>query len=102
MDPERRQYQRIPCYIIAHRPESGAEEDFFGIVRNIAAGGAMIETENALAVSDRIDLVFLTEEERQFWEGRGRVVWVRSQAGKIIFGMQFDEPLEPNWQNAFK
>jgi hypothetical protein len=94
MNEERRRYDRIYCYLIARRAARGGEElDFFGHVRNLSEGGAMIETELSVAVDSRLNLTFIQDEARQIWEGTGRVVWVRTQGAKVFLGIHFDHPM---------
>jgi len=103
MEIERRKVERIPCYMIVQRSsQENEEEDFFGVVRNISAGGAMIETEFPVEIGGVLDLAFLMEEDRQIWEGRGRVVWARQIDAKTIFGLQFTKPLEENWTHTMQ
>ncbi|MBN1595537.1 PilZ domain-containing protein [candidate division FCPU426 bacterium] len=98
---ERRRYNRMECYMIAQQSRSEEERDFFGTVRNISAGGAMIETDERIAVGSQLDLAFLIEEEeRQIWEGKAQVVWARRMEGKTFLGLQFTKPLEEHWQNS--
>ncbi|MEW6516338.1 MAG: PilZ domain-containing protein [candidate division FCPU426 bacterium] len=101
MDIERRKFERVPCYLIARQNLSpDREEDIFGTVRNMSAGGAMIETEQELPVGTPVDLAFLLDEERQVWEGRGLIVWSRTKGEKIYLGLQFTRPLEENWERT--
>lgn len=101
MTLERRKFDRMPCYLIAKQSEEdGGEEDFFGIVRNISSGGAMIEADHRLDVGTPMSLAFLLEDGREIWEAKGRVVWSRRTDEKTIFGLQFTEPLEENWQSS--
>jgi hypothetical protein len=103
MEDDRRKFERVACYMIAQRTSRGPEEeDFFGIVRNISPGGAMIEADHPVDVGSILDLAFLLDKERQIWEGRGRVVWSRLKEGKTIFGLQFTQPLEENWERALR
>lgn len=98
MQTERRKFERLNCYMIAKKPNAeGGEEDFFGAVRNISAGGAMIETEYALIGGEFIALAFLSESNEQIWEGHGRVAWSRLGETKAFVGIEFDQPLEENW-----
>lgn len=99
MTIERRKFERVACYLIARQASNEEpEEDFFGTVRNISAGGAMIETSQTLPVGTPVDLAFLLDEERQVWEGRGLVVWSRVKNDKTFLGLQFTMPLEENWE----
>lgn len=102
IEMERRKFERVPCYMIAQRSsENPEEEDFFGVVRNISPGGAMIETDFKVEIGGLLDLAFLLDEDRQIWEGRGRVVWARQIDSKTIFGLQFTQPLEENWTRSW-
>lgn len=99
MTIERRKFERVACYLVARQtvdPEQ--EEDFFGTVRNISTGGAMVETDQNLPVGTTVDLAFLLDEERQVWEGRGLVVWSRVKDDRNFIGLQFTMPLEENWE----
>jgi len=98
---ERRKFERIECYMIArHTRRSNEEHDFFGTVRNISAGGAMIETGEQIPPGSILDLAFLIGEDRQIREGKGQVIWSRRKKGKNFLGLQFTEPLEEHWQNS--
>jgi hypothetical protein len=99
MGIERRKFERVACYLVARQAMNlEQEEDFFGTVRNISTGGALVETEQDLPVGTTVDLAFLLDEERQVWEGRGLVVWSRVKDEKTYLGLQFTMPLEENWQ----
>jgi len=101
MSIERRQFERIECYMIVRQAGSAEEEeDFFGVVRNISAGGAMIETDFAVKVDSQLDLAFMMGEDRQVWESRGKVVWARPAEDKIVFGLEFLKPLEEDWRSS--
>ena len=100
---ERRQHERIECYIIARQSKYAREEtDFFGTVRNISVGGAMIETDERLYVGSLLELAFSLEEDRQLWEAKGQVVWARRQDGKTYLGLEFSQPLEEHWEDTLK
>lgn len=101
MTDERRKFSRVACYMIARQTRtSGEEEDFFGTVRNMSNGGAMIETEQTVLPGVQVDLAFLLDEDQQIWEGRGQVVWSRKRGEKNVMGLQFSEPLEKNWRQS--
>jgi PilZ domain len=103
MAEERRQYERIYCYLIArHAPGGTEEEDFFGRVRNISEGGGMLETDQPVSVGSQLNLTFVQDEGRQIWEGTGKVVWVRTQGGKNVLGIQFDDTLEKGVMTALR
>ncbi len=98
---ERRRWERIACYLVARNSAlGGEEEDFFGWVRNISVGGAMLESEQAVAVDSRLNLTLLQDGTRQIWEGTGRVIWVRTQGAKSFLGIQFDQPLMEGFLTA--
>jgi c-di-GMP-binding flagellar brake protein YcgR len=99
MGIERRKFERVACYLVARQATSlEQEEDFFGTVRNISTGGALVESEQNLPVGTTVDLAFLLDEDQQVWEGRGLVVWSRVKDEKTYLGLQFTMPLEENWQ----
>ena len=98
---ERRKFDRVACYMIARKTRtSSEEEDFFGTVRNMSAGGAMIETEQTVLPGVKVDLAFLLDEDQQIWEGQGQVVWSRKKGEKNVMGLQFSAPLEENGERS--
>ena len=100
-ESERRRHRRIPCYVIAQNAGAAeGEEDFFGVVRNLSRGGAMVESQREPAPDARVDLVFMLDQPREFREGRGRIVWLRRLPEGYLFGIQFDRPFGPDWEQA--
>jgi hypothetical protein len=101
---ERRQFERIPCYLIARRSRRDRDDevDFFGMVRNISTGGAMLEADFSIEPGRDMDLAFSGEENETLWEGRGRVIWSRKQGEKYYMGLQFTRPLEEDWHSLLK
>ncbi len=98
---ERRRYPRYECYLIVEKKRSQQDEvDFFGVVQNMSAGGAMIKSDYRPAQGQIVSLAFFQEGRRQLWEGKGKVVWVESEDHTFFFGLEFLEPLEENWHEA--
>lgn len=96
---ERRTFKREPCYLIARRPKQFQDEmEFLGVVKNLSAGGAMIETEFEVEVGLEVDLAFHAGDDATIWEGHGRVVWYQKLETTTLFGMQFTQPLEADWE----
>lgn len=103
MPEERRRFERVECYMIVRRTEAETEEeDFFGLARNVSAGGALIETESRVRVGQVLAMAFLADEVRQVWETEGRVAWVRASGAKTVFGLEFTRPLEDDWHRRMK
>lgn len=95
---ERRQHERIECYMIVRQPHSVLEEeDFFGIARNVSTWGAMVETDAEVTAGQTVELAFMLDEGR-VWETRGSVVWSRRAANRTVLGLKFLQPLEENWR----
>src|SRR5437773_287118 len=84
---ERRAHPRyvlgIPVLVTTRDDPGGVRS----LVRDISAGGCLIETENAVAVGSRMTLVFLVRPHG-CCRGHGRVVRVTSTLG---FGVQFSD-----------
>lgn len=101
MADERRNHKRMDCYMIALQSKKFPEEDdFFGVVRNISPGGAMIETDYDLTVDRQVELTFIREDRNQIWHGQGKVVWIKHNDKKIQFGLEFTELVEEDWQEV--
>ncbi len=90
MISDRRQHDRIDCYMIALQSKKHPEEDdFFGEVRNVSSGGALIETDYNLTVGRQLELTFIHEDRSQIWHGQGKVVWIKNNNEQIQFGLEF-------------
>ncbi len=98
---ERRQHPRYECYLIADKKRGQQEEvDFFGVVQNMSAGGAMIQSDHRPVQGQLVSLAFYQPGRQQIWEGKGRVVWVETEGDSYFFGLEFLEALEENWHEA--
>jgi c-di-GMP-binding flagellar brake protein YcgR len=101
MNPERRKFDRVECYLIVRDSRRATEErDLIGVTRNVSAGGAMIETDSTIQIGSFLEMAFLVDDEKQVWETKGTVVWARQDRGKTIIGVQFNQPLESNWRES--
>lgn len=83
---QQREAVRDSMFLLARMRRLEREEEILARVRNLSAGGMMVETPAQLACGDRIE-----SELRGIGLVRGRIAWVAS--GRV--GVAFDSPIDP-------
>ncbi|MBI4572339.1 MAG: PilZ domain-containing protein [candidate division NC10 bacterium] len=89
----RRRFVRLPVVVpVVGRAVQFPGEEIQGMVRNIAAGGVLVEFPVQMVPGSVVDLVLQTRGGPR--EMEGKVVWTSAVEGKIHHGIAFPEPKE--------